>query len=188
MSKYTIYLRRNTINGKVYIGQTKDFKQREKQWKCLKAVYANQYLIADRAEFGLENWKTEILAEADNKENAWELEKRFIADFNSLWPNGYNISTGGHGSSGVHNKHSEEVKQKISENNAKFWKGKHHSEEAKAKRSKPVYQYTLDGVLKKVWPSTMECGRNGYKQSHVVSCCNGKRKTHKGHIWSFKPL
>lgn len=56
------------------------------------------------------------------------------------------------------------------------------------KRTKKVYQYTLEGELFKEWPSTEECGRNGYSQGHIVSCCNGKRKTHKGYKWSYEPL
>lgn len=54
--------------------------------------------------------------------------------------------------------------------------------------SKQVYQYTKEGELIAVWESTMECGRNGYNQCHVTSCCIGKRKSHKGYIWSYKPI
>lgn len=171
MSKYIIYLRRNLINDKCYIGQTSNFKRREYNWKCLKVPY-NKHIDADRAEYGLENFTVEILAETDNRDEAFELEKRFIADYNSVWPGGYNISTGGYGKSGVEG----------------YWKGKHHSEEAKAKRSKPVYQYTLDNVLVRVWLSINECSRNGYNQGNVWACCNGKKKTYKGHIWSYFPL
>ena len=56
------------------------------------------------------------------------------------------------------------------------------------KLSRPVYQYTLDYVLVRVWPSTKECGRNGFSQSNVSDCCLGKRKTHKGFLWSYVPL
>lgn len=54
--------------------------------------------------------------------------------------------------------------------------------------SKQVYQYSKDGELIAVWESTNEAGRNGYNQGSVVSCCNGKLKTHKGYIWSYTPL
>ena len=54
------------------------------------------------------------------------------------------------------------------------------------KRSKPVLQFTLDGVLVKEWPSTKECGRNGFNQSAVSACCRGKLKTYKGYIWKYK--
>lgn len=53
---------------------------------------------------------------------------------------------------------------------------------------KNVYQYTLDGELVKIWESTRECGRNGFHQGHVASCCRGENKQHKGYRWSFKPL
>ena len=55
-------------------------------------------------------------------------------------------------------------------------------------RSKQVYQYTKDGELIAVWKSTSECGRNGYNFGHVASCCRGEIKSHKGYIWSYKPI
>ena len=34
--------------------------------------------------------------------------------------------------------------------------------------------------------SGMEAKRNGFSCGNVLSCCNGNRKTHKGHTWKFK--
>ena len=53
---------------------------------------------------------------------------------------------------------------------------------------KQVYQYTLGGLLVAIWPSACECGRNGFHQSAITNCCNGKLKTHKGYKWSYEPL
>lgn len=53
-------------------------------------------------------------------------------------------------------------------------------------QSKRVLQLSLSGDLIKVWDSTMECGRNGFNQGNIVSCCNGKRKTHKGFRWEYE--
>ena len=53
-------------------------------------------------------------------------------------------------------------------------------------RSKPVIQLTLDGEFVREYPSTNECSRNGFDQSNVVNCCNGKRKTHKGFRFMYK--
>lgn len=53
-------------------------------------------------------------------------------------------------------------------------------------QSKPVLQYTKDGEFVKEYKSTRECGRNGFNQSNVVSCCNGKLKTCGGFIWKYK--
>ena len=46
--------------------------------------------------------------------------------------------------------------------------------------SKKVLQLSLTGELIREWPSTRECGRNGFDSGHVAACCNGKLKTHKG--------
>lgn len=55
------------------------------------------------------------------------------------------------------------------------------------KLSKTVYQYTLDGQLVKVWPSTMECSRNGFSFGCIAACCRGQRSNHKGFMWSYNP-
>ena len=86
---------------------------------------------------------------------------------------------------------SEEHKKKIGE--AK--KGIHCSEETRrkiseantnGKKSKPVLQYTKNGEFVREWPSTAECGRNGFEYGAVSACCRGKYKTHKGFIWRYK--
>ena len=52
--------------------------------------------------------------------------------------------------------------------------------------SKKVLQLSLDGELIREWPSTQECGRNGFCQRAVWACCNGKQKTHKGFRFMYK--
>ena len=54
------------------------------------------------------------------------------------------------------------------------------------KRSKKVLQLSLDGDLIREWPSTMECGRNGFTQQNVAACCRGELKTHKGFRFQYK--
>lgn len=53
------------------------------------------------------------------------------------------------------------------------------------KCSKKVLQFTLDGIFIREWPSTMECGRNGFNQRAVCSCCNGKKPQYKGFRWMY---
>ena len=48
------------------------------------------------------------------------------------------------------------------------------------KKSKRVLQLSLSGDFIREWPSTHECGRNGFDQSTVAACCRGERKSHKG--------
>ena len=52
--------------------------------------------------------------------------------------------------------------------------------------SKPVLQYTLDGVFVREWKSIAEAGRNGYQQICISKCCRGLNKQHKGFIWKYK--
>lgn len=55
--------------------------------------------------------------------------------------------------------------------------------------SKTVYQYTLDGLLVKSYPSANEAKRRtGYNQGLISACCNGKLKHAYGFIWSYIPI
>ena len=56
------------------------------------------------------------------------------------------------------------------------------------KLSKKVYQYDLNGNFIKSWSSTVELEKEGFNSSHISSCCLKKSKTHKGYIWSYKPI
>ena len=89
--------------------------------------------------------------------------------------------------------HSEETKKKLSdshkgkqigEDNPFF--GKHHKEETLKKLSKVILQFTLDGELIREWPSLSECTRNGFFQSSVCRCCQGKSTQYKGFVWKYK--
>lgn len=54
------------------------------------------------------------------------------------------------------------------------------------KQSKPVLQFSLSGEFIREWPSTKECGRNGFDHRGVVACCNGKQKSAYGFRWKYK--
>ena len=54
------------------------------------------------------------------------------------------------------------------------------------KLSKPVLQLSLTGDLIREWPSTAECGRNGFDSSSVAKCCRGEKPQYKGFIWMYK--
>ena len=42
-----------------------------------------------------------------------------------------------------------------------------------------------NGELVMTFQSTQEASRQGFSQSHIVHCCNGERKTHKGYTWRY---
>lgn len=135
-----IYLRTNLVNGLQYVGQARNLRKRNYCWNCLSYRYGNQLLTDDRAKYGLDNFKVEILEECDDSKLD-ELEKHYIEILNTTFPNGYNDNEGG--AIGFH--HSQRTKDKISEANSganngmhgkKAWnKGLHWSEDVKEKIS-----------------------------------------------------
>ena len=88
--KYYIYKITNILNGKVYIGQHKQVST--------KAVdkYMGSGVLIKKAQlkYGLSNFTKEILEEC-TVENKDEREEFYIKQYNSLVPNGYNITRGG---------------------------------------------------------------------------------------------
>ena len=42
-----------------------------------------------------------------------------------------------------------------------------------------------DGKLVMTFPSTQECGRQGFERSAVTRCCNGKLPHYKGYTWKY---
>ena len=76
---------------------------------------------------------------------------------------------------------SEEQKKKLSDAH----KGKTMSDEQKKKLSKKVLQFTLNGEFVREWPSTIECGRNGFDQGFIAACCRGKHKSAYGFKWCY---
>ena len=132
-----IYVRPNLINGKKYVGQATDLKERQSKWNCLTQPYAGPAINAARAKYGLEAFDFEILKECEDDElDYWE--KYYIKELNTKVPYGYNMTDGGGGTSGYIFSLTEEQKKKISEANkgkTPWNKGKHHSEETKRKIS-----------------------------------------------------
>ena len=61
-----------------------------------------------------------------------------------------------------------------------------HNERSAKARSKPVLQFSLTGEFIREWPSTMECGRNGFNSGAVSACCRGKLLQYKGFLWMYK--
>ncbi len=125
---YFVYLTTNLINGMQYIGEHKT-KNRDDG-------YLGSGAELNRAvqEFGSENFIREILEYFLTKQEAFDAEQHFIEQYNTLFPNGYNIEpNGGYWPL----KHTSHTKRKISINNARYWKGKKRiiSEETRKKMS-----------------------------------------------------
>lgn len=132
----TIYILKNTINDKVYIGQT---------WQSLSKRFGNGYYGCTHIrnaikKYGKYVFYYEVLTTCETQEAADYWESYFISKYGSTNPEiGYNLNSGGN-SGGLL---SEETKHKLSESKKgkytgeeSHWFGKHHTEETKQKISK----------------------------------------------------
>lgn len=108
MAYGVVYLITNKVNGKHYVGQTKQsieerFKQHTK---------ADTYIGNAIRKYGAENFTIEILAECETQEEMDERERFFVEKLDCKRPKGYNCTDGGEGIRGFH--HTEETKAQIS--------------------------------------------------------------------------
>jgi len=139
--------------------------------------------------YGAENFTVEVIDECNGSDEANDLETMYIALYNTLTPNGYNIKKGGSGdrhtdesrakisASKVGKKHTEETKKKLSDMSKD---GKHHlagakfSDNAKDNMSqgKRVFSEDLPRYMHKLNPDT-----NGGKVGYRVSIPNHMIRT-----------
>jgi len=115
-----VYLTTNLVNGKQYVGDHSSDN--------LNDGYLGSGIVIVKAikKFGKEKFQREILEQFDSKNKAENSQQKYIEQFNTLVPNGYNISpTGGIHWGGVH---SEESKQRMSESKKGISLNKKHKE------------------------------------------------------------
>jgi group I intron endonuclease len=97
----------NRINGKIYIGQT---VQPQKRWNQHKNDAAHPTMIIHYAikKYGNDAFIFEVIASCKTWDDANDTETLLVSQYNSLVPNGYNVSLGG-----INAPKSEEWRQKM---------------------------------------------------------------------------
>ena len=131
-----IYLIRNHITGKVYVGQTRYTLQHRFTQHLESAGRSNSVLHKSINKHGAENFSIELLEDvADELLN--DREVYWIAKYNSVIPNGYNMTAGGGGVSGY--RHTEVTKRAISIKSAELMRNL--SEEERRARGEKISQY-----------------------------------------------
>ncbi len=106
---YFVYLTTNLINGKQYIGEHSTIDINSARTK--RYLGSGNLIRIKIKHYGRKNFKKEILEYFNTKQEAEEAQTKFIQRYNTLVPNGYNISpTGGTRFNG---RHSDETKIKF---------------------------------------------------------------------------
>jgi len=109
----------NTVNGKIYIGQTIRSLSERLTEHCKKGSGCFALLGAIQ-KYGKDSFKIFLISRCDSVEEMNHREDYYIDIYDSLVPNGYNLKSGGN-----NKKLTEDVKNKI----ALAHTGKRHSEE-----------------------------------------------------------
>lgn len=186
---HLIFDRHENITGKVYIGIT--CQNPIKRWGAGNNYRGCLHFYAAILKYGWDSFDHIILYDSLSKDEAITIEKTLIVHYKSLGIS-YNITEGGEGvikDCGV----SEETIRKMSSSH----KGKHLSETAKSKISKPVIQFDLNGNIIAIWKSISEaCRTLGFKShSKISECCYNRRvlrgkiinkPTAYGYKWKFE--
>ena len=204
-----IYRVVNHVNGKCYVGQSTNIEKRwgEPRRGLNYHKHDGYHLYEAIRKYGLDNFDFEVLEECDVSVLD-EREKHWICVFNS-YENGYNMNTGGRKIPEKDRKIIYDLWSKgysIGEiadrvvcshvSVSRFvrsseWYNKEDSvKRSKAWHRKPVFQYGIDGMFLRGFPSIDDAGREtGVRPDTISACCNKRcSKSAGGYQWSFEKL
>lgn len=180
---FYIYMHKNKINNKVYIGQTK--RDPEKRWGQNGIGYKTQMFYSAIQKYGWENFEHIILDTADTQELANIKEEQYIKKYDSTNPEkGYNLYSGGNVS-----QQSAEARLKRSlaltgDKNPMYHKT--HTKKAKEKISAFMSSENNPNLKPVVYLNTLEIFKgssiaakkyNIKHHSDIGQCCLSKRKS-----------
>ena len=160
-----IYKITNCVNGKCYVGQTKQslkkrWGQHKAEGKSQRDHHQFQSLYRAMKKYGVDNFTIECLQEC-KEEELDELEVYWIGRLDT-YRNGYNMTIGG------------------------SYKLTPPREYAKDPR-KPVVQYTMNGEFVARYNSVKEAGEaNGIPDTRISACCKHKAKSTYGFIFCYE--
>ena len=156
-----IYLTTNLENGKQYVGSHSGSENDS-------YLGSGKIILSSIKKYGREKFKRKILEECDPSVNLF-LETKYIKEYNTLVPNGYNILE-----NGGHINYTYEIKEKLRKKKL----GRKLSEETKQKMS-------LSRKGKKKGPMSEETKRKISKAKKGIKTWNAGKalsKTHKENI------
>jgi group I intron endonuclease len=126
---YEIYLIKNKVNGKCYVGYTTiGYEKRFSKHVTESLGLSMRYLCKAIRKYGKENFSVELLDTAEEYANAIEKERYYIREYNSFahvkGSNGYNATRGGDGVDGYNVPKTLRLKMRALKKEQKAWVGK----------------------------------------------------------------
>lgn len=169
MNHNVVYMHRNRINGKVYIGQTNNL---DKRWHPSSYIGCTHFYNAIQ-KYGWDNFEHIVLKNNLTLEEANKLEIEYIKYYNSTDSNfGYNLSEGG------------KFMRTLKGANNGFY-GKRHTEktlklmkEKKYGGNNPMAKQVRCLNTNQIFPSCREASNwCGVPRQNIQRCCRGERPT-----------
>ena len=204
---YSVYIHQNKQNNKVYIGLTS--LKPTKRWQ-LGEGYKNQpYFYRAILKYGWDGFKHTIIKSHLSKEEASNLERDLIVQYDSINPaKGYNLREGGINNYTLTDEQrsrrgwakGKKFSKEHCENISKGLKNRVFSEESKEKMSEakllagtfqggnnPKAQKVICIETQQVFDTLTEaanwCGLKSY--SSISKCCRRIQKTAGGYHWNY---
>ena len=165
-----IYKIENLVNGKIYIGQSKQIRQRwtEHKKELRRNRHKNEYLQRAWNKYGEENFKHEVLElcsedQLDERECYYiELLRTFDNDL------GYNLTSGG----GRRKKYSKSTREKLRINGTG--------------ENNPNSKKVICLETNKIYDSMAQAGKEyGIDYTNIYRCCIQQRYTTVGLHWMY---
>lgn len=202
MNNYAVYIHKNKINGKVYVGITRQDVNR--RWRNGNGYYQNKHFSRAIKKYGWDSFEHIVIKTGLTKDDACNEERRLIKKYRSNDERyGYNKSSGGEKPAfGV--KMSKETRDKMRAAHIGKKKPDGFAEKiSAAKKGKPngktgkfgkdsgnahrIIQIDKDGNVIGEFYGVYEAARKlGYKTpGRIGDVCRGQRKTAYGYIWKY---
>lgn len=140
-----IYKITNKTNNKIYIGQTTKeraadrFSQHRYLARHQEQENSSSYLHRAMALEGVDNFSFEVIEEIEN-EFLNDKEQYWIQYYNSMAPNGYNLTLGGDGTKGYSRPQSIEEREKRKQSNKQFYIDHPEALEELSQRTKKLWE------------------------------------------------
>lgn len=181
MNNYKVYCLTNIINGKKYIGITR--QNLEKRWRNGRGYKKTTRIAMAIKKYGWENFKKEVLYENVDNKTASDKEIYYINLYDTI-NSGYNVQSGGF--KDYTTEMSEYHKKCISKAN----KGKHYSIETEWKKG--IYNETSRNKKRPVICvetgiayESIKQAQEKLKLNHVRDCIEGIRQKCGGYHWKL---